>query len=139
MMPCFQEKSVWTNVPESSSKVAIPAAIYRSALGPGPESAPRSAWCRKLLKKHCVGHFQARAPEHSCKWRPGSQVKSLSRDWYSSMGFLSFQDSLILAKKNDARKPLKIFFLACRSSRICILRCEIVVEVYSISPASRGS
>ena len=30
----------------------------------------------KLLKKHSVGHFQARAPEHSCKWRPGSQTKS---------------------------------------------------------------
>ena len=29
--------------------------------------------CPKLLKKHSVGHFQARAPEHSCKWRPGSQ------------------------------------------------------------------
>ena len=24
--------------------------------------------CPKLSKKHSVGHFQARAPEHSCKW-----------------------------------------------------------------------
>ena len=93
--------------------VAIPAAIYRSAPGPGPESAPRSEFsailgtclgvlpkvlfecflgpktpkstqkallgalrgrCSKLLKKHSAGHFQARAPEHSCKWQPGSQV-----------------------------------------------------------------
>ena len=40
--------------------VAIPAAIYRSAQGPGPESAPRSAFRRskraqKTLKKHSLG------------------------------------------------------------------------------------
>ena len=29
--------------------------------------------CPELSKKHSVGHFQAQAPEHSCKWRPGSQ------------------------------------------------------------------
>ena len=95
--------------------LAIPAAIYRSAQGPGPESAPpgvlfecfwapgsecpqecflsafwRSlapktpkstqkglfgalgARCPKTLKKHSGGHFPARAPEHSCKWRMGS-------------------------------------------------------------------
>ena len=27
----------------------------------------------KSLKKHSVGHFQARGPRHSCKWRLGSQ------------------------------------------------------------------
>ena len=95
--------------------LALPAAIYRSAQGPGPESAPRSAfwvflgtWLpvpqRVLLecflaflglnnaKKHSRstlwgtrsqvpnntqkalrGHFPARAPEHSCKWRLGAQ------------------------------------------------------------------
>ena len=88
---------------------AIPAAIYRSAPRPGPESAPLSAFSsnfghllfecfsafsgpkkrQKALKKHSSGHckagaqncskstlserFQARAPGHSCKWRPGSQ------------------------------------------------------------------
>ena len=101
-----------------TSFFAIPAAIYRSAQGPGPESAPRSAvwvigapgsecptkcflsafWnsrflgpkvpkntrkalfgalrarCPKSLKKHSVGHFQARGPGHSCKWRLGSQL-----------------------------------------------------------------
>ena len=46
-----------------------------------PQKATRKALfralrgrCPKLLKKHSVGHFQARAPEHSCKWRPGSQT-----------------------------------------------------------------
>ena len=29
----------------------------------------------KALGKHSLGHFPARAPEHSCKWRPGSQCK----------------------------------------------------------------
>ena len=29
--------------------------------------------CPKSLKKHSVGHFPARAPEHSCKRQPGSQ------------------------------------------------------------------
>ena len=84
---------------ESSQRVAIPAAIFRSAQGPGPESAPRKAFecfwqlsgfwvlfepqkcqkafrarCPKALKKHSVvGHFPAWASGHSCKWRPGSQ------------------------------------------------------------------
>ena len=31
--------------------------------------------CPKLLKKHSVGHFQAQAPKHSCKWRQGSQAE----------------------------------------------------------------
>ena len=33
----------------------------------------------KLLKKHSVGHFQARAPEHSCKWRPELQNIGLAK------------------------------------------------------------
>ena len=36
--------------------------------------------CPKLLKKHSVGHFQARAPEQSCKWRPGSQKKNQPKE-----------------------------------------------------------
>ena len=104
----------FSNAPRASlhiveATLAIPAAIYRSAQEPGPESAPRSAFwvflgtwlwvrqrvlydcfflapktpkstqkalfwalgarCPKTLKKH----FPARAPEHSCKWRLGSQ------------------------------------------------------------------
>ena len=31
------------------------------------------ARCPKTLGKHSGGHFPARAPEHSCKWRLGSQ------------------------------------------------------------------
>ena len=31
------------------------------------------ARCPKTLKKHSGGHFPARAPEHSCKWRLGLQ------------------------------------------------------------------
>ena len=34
------------------------------------------ASCQKALKKPSVGHFRARAPGHSCKWRPGSQPKT---------------------------------------------------------------
>ena len=68
--------------------IAIPAAIYRSAPGPGPESAPRSAFwailgpclgvpqrvlfecflaffgpknCQKALEKHSLGHSEAGA------------------------------------------------------------------------------
>ena len=32
------------------------------------------ARCPKALKKHSAGHFPARPPGHSCKWRPGSQL-----------------------------------------------------------------
>ena len=88
--------------------LAIPAAIYRSALGPGAfrvllgtclgvpqrvlfecflallglKNAKKHSKsslgalrgkCPKALEKHSVGHFPARAPQHSCKWRPGSQ------------------------------------------------------------------
>ena len=72
----------------TSNKIAIPAAIYRSAPGPGPESAPRSVFlsnfghlprsaprvlfecflaffwptkCQKTLKKHSSGHSEAGA------------------------------------------------------------------------------
>ena len=29
----------------------------------------------KALKKHSAGHSPARAPGHSCKWWPGSQLQ----------------------------------------------------------------
>ena len=32
----------------------------------------------KSLKKHPLGHFPARVPGHSCRWRPGSQVLTLT-------------------------------------------------------------
>ena len=32
------------------------------------------------LKKRSVGHFPARAPRHSCKWRPGSQTNESHRN-----------------------------------------------------------
>ena len=78
----------WFNEP----RFAIPAAIYRSAQGPGPESAPRSAfwvflgtWLGVLqrvlfecflalfrlkkrpeaLKKHSLGHSEPDAQKHS--------------------------------------------------------------------------
>ena len=44
----------------------------------GPKSTRKALFgalrgrCPKLLKRHSMGHFQARAPQHSCKWRPGS-------------------------------------------------------------------
>ena len=64
---------------------AIPAAVYRSAQGPRLESAPRSAvWLGvpqrvlfecflSLFEPHKRQKVPARAPGHSCKWRPGSQ------------------------------------------------------------------
>ena len=62
----FSERSIC-----GDSRVAIPAAIYKIAPGPGPESAhgvlfESGTWLR-------VGHFPARASGHSCKWRQGSQ------------------------------------------------------------------
>ena len=44
-----------------------PTKHSKSTLRGTPRQVP------KLPKKHSVGHFQARAPEHSCKWRQGSQ------------------------------------------------------------------
>ena len=117
----FQHFSIIQNKPfvfllgKLTKRVAIPVANHRSAQGPGPESAPRTAFwvifrtwlgvpqrvlfecflallgqkdaestqktlfgalrarCRKSLKKRSMGHFQTRAPGHSCEWRPGSQ------------------------------------------------------------------
>ena len=81
----------------SDHGLAIPAAVYRSAQGPGPESAPRSAFCvllgtclrvpqrgcvcvrecflallgLKNAKKHSLGHCEAGAQKHSKKHSVG--------------------------------------------------------------------
>ena len=79
--------------------LAIPAAIYGSAQGPGPESAPPSAFrvflgtwlgvpqrvffecflellkpqkCQKALTKHSVGHSEPGAQKHSKSTRRGT-------------------------------------------------------------------
>ena len=62
--------------------------------------------CPKLPKKHSVGHFQARAPEHSCKWRPGSQVS------------LSLSLSLSLAASVDVCFPRYVLLPSTMKSRL---------------------
>ena len=64
--------------------VTIPAAIYRSAQGPGPESAPRSAfwvflgtWLRLPQRVFFFGNFRAKKRQKALKkhsWGTPSQV-----------------------------------------------------------------
>ena len=57
-----------------------PPECFLSVFGHLAPSASKStlgalgARCPKSLTKHSGGHFPARAPEHSRKWRPGSQL-----------------------------------------------------------------
>ena len=57
--------------------------------------------CPKLPKKHSGGHFQAWAPEHSCKWRPG--LKST------------------IARTPPSESPP---FAISKGSLVCCLRCR---------------
>ena len=88
----FWKSLIGLSIPQLRFSVAIPAAIYRSAHGPGPESAPQSAFwvllgnclgvpqrvlfecflalvgqkkSKKALKKHSFGHSEAIAQKHS--------------------------------------------------------------------------
>ena len=57
-----------------------PTERFLSAFGHLPRSAPRSFFVvlfgTLAKKKNSVGHFPARAPEHSCKWWPGSRTSA---------------------------------------------------------------
>ena len=62
--------------------------------------------CPKLPKKHSVGHFQAQAPEHACKWRAGSQVYTLRSEIITQLYIIPqklFRAMITRTSRNPAR------------------------------------
>ena len=72
--------SVFGHLAESAPKSVL-SAFWRSLAPKPPKSTQKALFvafgprCPKTLKKH----FPARAPEHSCKWRPGLQNLAIYR------------------------------------------------------------
>ena len=60
------------------------------------------ARCPKTLKKHSGGHFRARAPEHSCKWRLGFQFFTSFRCGSHALLFRTHRIGAACQKPNSA-------------------------------------
>ena len=102
---CLRFRPPFTGVPRGARAWKGPMECFLSKFGYPHRSAPKSVfWVffgtldlkvpkgtqkalfgalrgghPKLLKKHCVGHFQPRTPGHSCKSRPESQAPALKK------------------------------------------------------------
>ena len=78
--------SAFGHLARSAPKSAFLSAFERIFTPKVPKSTQKAlfgalrAMCPKALTKHSVGHFPARGPGHSCKWRLGSQWSGSNRD-----------------------------------------------------------
>ena len=135
-MECFS--NVFGHMPWSD-----PKSVFRVLLGTlGAKNAKEHSKalfgalrgkCPKSLEKHSVGHFQARAPEHSCKWRPGSQSKPTTE--FAQPHFSRSNGGHPQREGTNLGVCLFLYGWDCPGVRLQIWVCLICV----ISPHSNGA
>ena len=93
------------------------------------------ARCPEALKKHFMGHFPARAPGHSCKWRPESQLL-ISSCWPLNSRWTAIQimclelvgsDSPLTEKHNENATIMEPTTNICGSNKLLKLHLQRLI------------